>query len=220
MHLLADGYVSTLIATYGYAAVGVIVGLESMAIPVPGETVLITAALIAGTTHDLNVWLVVGVATVGAIVGDNVGFWIGREFGLRLLLRYGGYLGITGPRIKLGQYLVSRYGGAVVFFGRFAAILRAAAAFLAGVNSMSWPRFLIANAAGAVVWACLYGFGAYYLGKQASKLAGPAAVGVSIIALFLVIGIFMLIHRHEAQLILAAERALPGPVRWPKASRQ
>ncbi len=86
MHLLLDSYVSTLIATYGYAAVGVIVGLESMAIPVPGETVLIAAALIAGTTHDLNILLIVGVATLGAILGDNIGFWIGREFGFWLFL--------------------------------------------------------------------------------------------------------------------------------------
>jgi membrane protein DedA with SNARE-associated domain len=106
-----------LISVYGYGAVGVIVGLESMGLPLPGETVLVIAALYAGTHPDLSIWGVVAAAATGAILGDNVGFWLGREFGYRLVLRYGRYVGLSEARIKLGQYLFQRHGGKVVFFG-------------------------------------------------------------------------------------------------------
>lgn len=137
-----------LIAQYGYGAVALAVGVESIGVPFPGETTLIAAALYAGATHQLNIVAVVAVAAIGAILGDNVGFLIGREFGFRLLVRYGHFIRMTKPRIKLGQYLFLRHGGKVVFFGRFAAVLRALAAFLAGANRMTWPRFLVFNAAG------------------------------------------------------------------------
>ena len=83
-----------------------------------------------------------------AIVGDNIGYVVGREIGYRLLLRFGPYLGLTEGRIKLGQYLFMKHGGKVVFFGQFVAVLRVLAAFLAGVNRLAWPRFLVANALG------------------------------------------------------------------------
>lgn len=92
-----------------------------MGIPLPGETTLIAAAVVAGTTHVLGIWFVIAAAAGGAILGDNVGFWVGREFGYWLLLRYGRYVRLTERRIKLGQYLFDRYGGEVVFFGRFVA---------------------------------------------------------------------------------------------------
>jgi len=111
------------------------------------------------------VWFVIAAAAGGAIFGDNVGYWVGREFGFLLLVRYGGYVGLTDRRIKLGQYLFLHHGGKVVFFGRFVTILRAAAAILAGANCMSWPSFLVFNASGGIVWAMFYGLGAYYLGK-------------------------------------------------------
>ena len=97
--------------------VAALVALESMGLPVPGETTLIAAALYAGTTHELNIVAVVLTAAAGAIIGDNVGFWLGREFGYRLLLRYGARLGLTERKIKLGQYLFLRHGGKVVFWG-------------------------------------------------------------------------------------------------------
>src|SRR5437868_4799801 len=103
-----------------------------MGLPLPGEAILLIASLYAGSHHDLNIWGVIASAATGAILGDNVGYGIGREFGYRLLLRYGRYVGISDARIKLGQYLFQRHGGAVVFGGRFIAILRILAAFLAG----------------------------------------------------------------------------------------
>src|SRR5215831_21156681 len=111
-----------LIAQYGYAAVGIVVGLESMGVPLPGETMLVLAAVYAGTHSDLHIFGVIGAAALGAILGDNVGYWLGREFGYPLLLRYGRHVGLTEVRIKLGQYLFLRHGGKVVFFGRFVAV--------------------------------------------------------------------------------------------------
>lgn len=102
-----------------------------MGIPLPGETVLVLAALYAGTHHDLSIWGVIASAAAGAILGDNIGYWVGREFGYRLLLRYGAYIGISDSRIKLGQYLFLRHGTKVVFFGRFVA--------LCGYSPHSWP---------------------------------------------------------------------------------
>jgi membrane protein DedA with SNARE-associated domain len=116
-----------------------------MGVPVPGETALVAAALYAGKTQVLNIWVLIAFASAGAILGDNIGYWIGREIGFRLLLRYGSYIGLTESRIKLGEYLFQRHGGKIVFFGRFIAFLRSLAALMAGLNQMSWPRFLFST---------------------------------------------------------------------------
>ena len=117
----------------------------------PGEATLIAAAVYAGTTKQLNIWLVIASASLGAILGDNVGFWLGRELGFRVLVRYGSYVGLNEGRIKVGQYLFQLHGGKIVFFGRFFALLRIWAALLAGVNQMAWPKFLLFNAGGTVL---------------------------------------------------------------------
>jgi membrane protein DedA with SNARE-associated domain len=200
-------------AKFGYGAVALAVGVESIGIPFPGETTLIATALYAGASHKMNIVLVVAAAAIGAIIGDNIGFWIGREFGLRLLLRYGRYIRMTEPRIKLGQYLFMKHGGKVVFFGRFVAVLRSLAAFLAGANRMSWPRFLLFNALGAIVWSSAYGFGAYFLGKGIHRLIGPAGIVLGIIALIAIIAGVIFLRRNEKRLEKEAERALPGPVK-------
>ena len=206
------------IGSYGYEAIALAVGIESVGIPFPGETALIAAAIYAGSTHNLNIVLVVAVAAFGAIIGDNVGFWLGRRFGLRLLVRFGGYIRLTPPRIKLGQYMFMRYGGAVVFFGRFVAMLRALAAFLAGASQMSWPRFLIFNATGALAWTSLYGFGAFYLGKNIHRFLGPVGVVLGILALILIGGWFLFVKRNEARLEEEAEKIFPGPLTTRKLS--
>lgn len=199
-----------LIAHAGYGAVMLAVGIESIGIPFPGETTLIAAAAYAGSTHHLNIAFVIAAAAVGAIVGDNIGFWIGREFGFRLLIRYGKHIRMTERRIKLGQYLFHHYGGTVVFFGRFIAVLRALAAFLAGANRMTWPRFLFFNAAGGIVWSGIYGGGAYLLGKQIHHLLGPVGIALGVLAIILIVCGFMFLRHHEQQLEDKAEQAFPG----------
>jgi membrane protein DedA with SNARE-associated domain len=207
------GDVTSLISDYGYAAVAVVVGLESVGLPLPGETILVLSAVYAGSHSDLNIAGVIGAAALGAIVGQSVGYWLGREFGYPLLLRYGRYVGLTETRIKLGQYLFMRHGGKVVFFGRFIAILRVLAAFLAGVNRMEWKTFLIANAAGGVLWSLVYGVGAYMFGAALFHTARPVTIALVIIGLIIVIVAMWYVRSHEAELERRAELALPGPLR-------
>src|SRR5215813_11955587 len=101
-------HVTALISAYGYGAIAVIIGLESMGLPLPGETVLVIAALYTGAHPDLSIWGVITAAATGAIVGDNVGYWLGREVGYGLLRRYGRHVGLSDARIKVGQYLFQR----------------------------------------------------------------------------------------------------------------
>ena len=204
------------ISTYGYWTVGGIIALESMGLPVPGEATLIAAAVYAGKTHHLNIWLVIAAGAAGAILGDNIGFWIGREIGYRLLLRYGRYVYLSEARIKLGQYLFLGHGGKIVFFGRFVAVLRALAALLAGANRMSWPRFLLFNAAGGIGWAALHGGAAYYFGHALEHITKRAAFGLAAVVAIAVAVLLIVVHRHEAELVQAAERALPGPLKASK----
>jgi membrane protein DedA with SNARE-associated domain len=142
------------IAAYGYWAVLVLVGLESMGLPLPGETALIAAAVYAGTRRELNVAGVIAVASIGAVIGDNIGYEIGRRLGFPLLVRYGSRIGLDERRLKLGQYLFRRHGGSIVFFGRFVAFLRTFTALLAGANRM--PLLILqcrwSNYLGISVW--------------------------------------------------------------------
>jgi membrane protein DedA with SNARE-associated domain len=187
-----------------------------MGLPFPGETTLIAAALLAGKTHSLNIWAVIASASAGAIIGDNLGYWIGREFGFRLVRRYGHYIGLSESRIKLGEYLFQRHGGKIVFFGRFVALLRSLAAVLAGVNQMNWPRFVLFNAAGGILWATLYGFAVFFLGRKIETFTRPVGLTLLILGLMAVIVALWFIRRHEAKLELEAERAFPGPLKRPK----
>jgi membrane protein DedA with SNARE-associated domain len=213
--------VHDLLATYGYWAVFGVIALESMGLPLPGESALIAAAVYAGTTHNLSLPLVVLAASAGAILGDNAGYWIGREAGLRLLLRFGHWIGLDQAKVKLGQYLFLRRGGSIVFLGRFVALLRTFAALLAGASCMPWPRFVLYNAAGGICWATLYGCGGYFLGHQMRRIAGPLGwVALALGAVLVVVGIRFL-RKNTARLQEQAERALPGPVRvraGPRAS--
>src|SRR5260370_40543 len=126
-----------------------------------GETALVAADLYAGSTHQIGIVSVVLVAAMADMIGDNIGYLIGRSIGIRLLARYGRYVRLSELRLKVGQYLFLRHGGKIVFFGRFVAFLRTFAALLAGVNRISLPHFLVMNALGGICWALLFGGGAY-----------------------------------------------------------
>jgi membrane protein DedA with SNARE-associated domain len=197
---------------YGSFAVAGVVCLESMGLPLPGEAILIAAAIYAGKTGSLNIVEVIAAAATGAIVGDNIGYWVGREIGFRLLVRYGHYVGLTEPRIKVGQYLFQRHGGKIVFFGRFIALLRVLAALLAGVNRMSWPRFFFFNAAGAILWATVFGLGAYTLGEEIEHLTRPAAVALAVAGAAAIVTWVLFLHSRREELEAEALHALPGPL--------
>jgi membrane protein DedA with SNARE-associated domain len=200
------------IAQYGYLAVLVIVGLESLGIPLPGETTLVTAAIYAGVTHQLNIVGVIVAAIAGAILGDNIGYLIGHWGGYRLLVRYGRHIHLDQAKVKVARYLFRRFGGRVVFFGRFVSILRAYAAFLAGTTRMPWPRFLAFNAAGGIVWATLYGTAAYLFGAAVERASTPLAIAFGTIALVVILIAIATIRRQEHRLEAIAEAALPGPL--------
>src|SRR3989449_9362813 len=185
-----------LLTSYGYWAVLVFVGIESIGIPFPGETMLLIAAIYAGTTHRLFIPLVIVSAACGAILGDNIGFWIGREGGYRLIHRYGRYIRLDERKLKLGFYLFRKHGGKVVFFGRFVAVLRAFAAFLAGTNRMPWPRFLLFNALGGIVWASLYGIGGYLLGNNIQRFTGPVGTITIVLAVLLILVFLVFVRRN------------------------
>ncbi len=208
----SSGHIAHLIASYGFLAIGVIIALESTGLPLPGESVLVLAALYAAQ-HGQSISAVVASAAIGAMLGDNVGYSIGREFGYRLLRRYGSRIGLAPNKIKLGQYLFLRHGGKVVFFGRFVAVLRVLAAILAGVNRMDWRRFLLANAAGAILWASVVGFGTYFFGKAVMHVTRPVGIALAVVALAGIVGALLFVRAHEAELEAEAERSLPGPLR-------
>jgi membrane protein DedA with SNARE-associated domain len=126
--------------------------------------------------------------------------------------RYGRYIRLEERRLKLGQYLFLRHGGKVVFFGRFVAVLRAWAAFLAGTKRMPWPRFLLFNALGGILWATLYGVGGYFLGENVHRLAGPLGTILLVLAVLVIAGALLFVRQNERSLEDEAERALPEPL--------
>ncbi|HKN94251.1 MAG TPA: DedA family protein [Thermoleophilaceae bacterium] len=210
--IIAHGQLEQWLKDYGYLAVFLLVGLESIGVPLPGETMLIAASLYAGTTHNLSPVLIVAVAAAGAIVGDNIGYSVGRTGGWRLLRRHGHRVGIDQRRLKLGRYLFLRHGGKVVFFGRFVSILRTYAALLAGANHMPFPRFFAFNASGGIIWAAIYGFGYYYAAHVLKQLNTPFTVAAVVLAAAAFVGGFIFIRRNIDEWEERAERALPGPL--------
>jgi membrane protein DedA with SNARE-associated domain len=151
--------------TLGYPAVVLFVMIDSAGIPFPGETMLILAAFYAAVDQHLQIPFVIGCAALGAIVGDNIGFYIGRTGGRAFIERYGHYIFLKPEHLERAQKFFEKHGDKTVFFGRFVAILRAWAAFMAGVNQMRWRTFLVYNAAGAILWATIFGLLGFYAGR-------------------------------------------------------
>jgi len=214
--------VAHLIHAYGLLVVAGFIGLESMCIPLPGETALIVGSVIAGHTHELNIFAVILTAAAASFVGRMIGYAFGARFGYWLLLRYGRYVWITEPRIKLGQYLFQRHGGKIIIIAQFLPVLRAVAGVVAGANRMPFQHFALASLVGISAWSIAFGFGAYSLGREFahllrwtdfnSWLPWPWLLAGAAIVIFLFI---RFISHHEAQWTARAERALPGPLRSP-----
>ncbi len=194
-----------LVATYGVWAVLFFVSIESIGVPVPGETMLLVAAVYAGATHHLSIAVVIAAAAVAAIMGDNLGYLIGRLGGERLLRRVGPTLHLTAGRLAVGLYLFRRHGGKAVFFGRFVAVLRIFAAFLAGTTRIPWRRFAVFNAAGGILWATLMGLLGYGLG---ASVAGPLGyIGLALAVVIVVAGVIVL-RRNEGRWEREATQAM------------
>jgi membrane protein DedA with SNARE-associated domain len=203
MNLIHTHTLIGLLHAYGYAGLALVVGLESLGLPVPGEGLLIMAAVYAGSTHELNPYLVGVAAALGSIVGQMLGYGIGMSVGYRLLRRYGHRIGLPWRRLALGRLLFRRHGVKVVIVGRFIIVLRVIAAILAGANRMPLRSFFIANVVGSVAWAAFYSVGASMLGKQMKHASGPIGIAVGVIAvLAFVVGSWAM-HRQEKRLTRA-----------------
>jgi membrane protein DedA with SNARE-associated domain len=185
--------------SYAYVLVAVVVGLESMGLPLPGETILLAAAAYAGV-GGLSLPGVIASAAAGAIVGDSIGYWLGRRGGLALLARFPRLQRLTRRKLASAQTFFARYGAATVFLGRFVALLRMFAAFLAGVARMPYATFFFYNVAGGVCWAVLMGLLGFTFGSNLARL--ERWVGrLGLLALALVgfaLVVTVLVHRRRA----------------------
>lgn len=204
--------ISRLITEYGYYALFILVGAESLGVPLPGETALILAGAYAGTTHRMSPWAVFGVAAAAAIIGDNIGYWIGDKGGYRLARAHGRRIRLDEHKLKIARYLFDRHGVKVVFFGRFVSILRTYAAFLAGTSKMQYRKFLPANAAGGIVWSAIYTTVAYFAGKALERYSRIIDLAIGILAAVAIVAGVLLIRRQTGRLARRAEEAYPGPL--------
>ena len=200
---------------FGYAAVALFIMIESSGIPFPGETMLLLASFYAAVSHQLQIPLVIACAAFGAIIGDNIGYLVGRTGGRSILVRYGRYVFIKPEHLARAETYFAKHGNKTVFFGRFIALLRAWAAFLAGINHMNWRTFLFYNAAGGILWATIYGTLGYIAGRffhdnfaSVERLAttlGWLGTAFIVVAVLIVLFVFRVRRKKLAQAIAQAK---------------
>jgi membrane protein DedA with SNARE-associated domain len=159
--------VTGLVHHYGLIALFLVVMLESGGVPLPGETALVAAAIFA-SQGNLDIIEVIVVAAAAAIIGDNLGYWVGRTGGRKLLERVPLLDRWSSRALPWSERFFKRHGGKTIFFARFFSVLRVTAAWVAGISRMHWWTFFLWNAAGGIVWATLVGLVAYYAGHAAA----------------------------------------------------
>jgi membrane protein DedA with SNARE-associated domain len=200
----------------GYPIMFLLVMAESSGVPIPGETALIGAALLA-SQGKLKVEVVIGLAALAAIVGDNIGYVIGRNGGRWLLERPGRFHRQRLEVLAIGEPFFERHGPKAVFFGRFVLGLRVWASWLAGATRMPWRSFVLWNACGGIVWATGVGLLAYFLGNSAGNAI--QAFGLYGLAAFLlaVAGVFFAQRRHRLRMAALDRAAKPTPTQRPQS---
>jgi membrane protein DedA with SNARE-associated domain len=205
----------SLIEHYGYLAVFFGVMLESMGVPLPGETVLIASGLLAQRGHiDVGDVIVFGI--LGAVVGDQIGYWVGREGGRPFVLRWGRYVRITPERLERAERFFARHGGKAVFLARFFSGLRVFGALVAGISRMRWSTFIFYNALGGATWATAAVLVGYLLGGSLSLVERWMGRATLVLAALLVVAVgFYLAYRWVAnnreRLVRYGEAALSYP---------
>ena len=190
-----------------------IIGLESMGIPSPGETALVLAAILA-SQGKLNIWLVILIGVVSAIAGDNLGYFLGRRFGREFVLKRGPMWHHRIQAVRAGDRFFARHGPKAVFIARWIALVRFAAAWLAGINRMRFRQFFFWNALGGITWGVTYGLVGYYAGQAgAGVLARFGAAGAALLALVFVavVVISVLRQRRQRRDLGPADRVALGP---------
>ena len=181
-----------LLQTYTYPVLVGLVLLESLGIPLPGEIALVTAAAYASLGH-ISIYVVIILAALGAIVGGALGYLIGLRGGLPLVLHYGAYIGVRRRHVDRAHAFFEKHGAKTILFGRFIAILRTWAAIVAGGAGMSFPKFVIYNSIGSVVWAIVFGWLGYYFGRDLPLLESYISRVTLVLLVALAVGIIALI---------------------------
>jgi membrane-associated protein len=203
-----------LVEVAGYPVLFLLVAAESGGVPVPGETAVIAGSVLA-SQGKLEIAAVIAIAALAAIVGDNIGYQIGRRGGRWLLERPGPFHGQRLKVLELGEPFFARHGPKAVFLGRFILGLRTWASWLAGASHMRWRTFFLWNAIGGVCWATAVGLVAYLVGKSASSAL--AAFGVfGLVAVLVVLGGALAWHLHHRRHRQSTTAAPPEPVLDPK----
>lgn len=195
------GHVQQFVRDYGVIAVSVLLALESLGAPLPGETVLIFGSVLAGR-GEMSLPALLIFAWAGSVLGDNIGYLLGRKLGRAAVSRYGARIGLTATRFDAVEAMFARYGAATVVFARFVNVLRQLNGIVAGTLGMEWPRFLACNALGAALWVALWVLGAFYLGAHLPAVIRLAhhvgVVGGVVAAAMVIAGLLYLWHRRSA----------------------
>ena len=211
--------VNHLVDTAGYPLLFLIVMCESGGVPVPGETALIAASALASRGR-LNIELVIAIAAGAAILGDNIGYLIGRKGGRWLLERPGAMYRQRTEVLRVGEPFFARHGAKAVFLGRFLLGLRVWASWLAGATRMHWRSFVLWNALGGITWATVIGLIAYFLGRSAGNLVQTFGL-VGLAAALLALGSALYAHRrHRRGAATATDTAAPAPAASTARARQ
>jgi membrane-associated protein len=180
-----------------YLVLGLLVGSESSGVPVPGETALFAASLLANK-GKLSIVVVIAVAATAAIIGDNIGYAIGRRLGRPVLERPGRFESQRRAALVRGDAFFARHGAKAVFLGRWITGLRVWASWMAGITHLPWPVFLVWNALGGICWATTVGLAGYFAGHAAERLVQRVGLGAAIAVVGLAIVAFVFFHlRHR-----------------------
>jgi membrane protein DedA with SNARE-associated domain len=191
-----------LLRTYGYGLLFLVVALESLGVPVPGETALIAAAALAARGH-MKIALVVAVAAAAAIIGDAGGYWGGRRGGIAFVRRFGKFFRMDDAKLAHIRRFFERHGAKTVFFGRFIALLRTWAALFAGMGEMPYGTFTLYNASGGILWAATFGAVGYLFGKNLERLqniVGDASWALAAVVVVAIVALWIWRRRREAKI--------------------
>jgi membrane protein DedA with SNARE-associated domain len=180
-----------------------IIGLESMGIPSPGETALVAAAVLA-SQGKLQIWLVLVIGISSAIIGDNIGYWLGRKVGREVLEAPGPFHRRRKLLIGAGDRFFEKHGGKAVLLARWVALIRVAAAWLAGINHMPVKHFIFWNALGGITWGLTFGLVGYYGGHAAAHVLGQVGLVGAVVLVVMIVGGLILLRRRERREARAA----------------
>ena len=195
-------------ARYGYVATFVSVMMASAGIPVPAGELLLAAAAFAAQTHQLNLGLLMLVAATAGAIGGALGYTVGRTFGTATLMRYGRYVGLGPARVRLGQFLFIEYGGRIVLFIRFIALVGPFGGVLAGLNRMHAGRFMLFNVIGGAAWAVAVSLGGYLFSEAFTAVGPTLGIGAIVLVLIGLVGLGLYLRRHEKALQQRADDLL------------